>query len=187
MNQLKNDLPKNKDSYDWVSIILHWSVALIVFVLFGLGFWMVDLDYYHAWYHPAPELHKSIGIFLFALMAFRLFWRFKSTKPTPLENHTKLEKRLGPIVHQLLYLIIFVVIISGYLISTADGRGIVVFELFEIPALGELFEKQADKAGLIHQYIAYALILIVLLHALAALKHHFFDKDKTLLRMLKKN
>ena len=64
---------------------------------------------------------------------------------------------------------------------------IIIFELFEIPALGELFEKQADKAGVIHQYVAYALILIVLVHAMAALKHHFFDKDKTLLRMLKKN
>lgn len=187
MNQLENEQLKNKNSYDWTSIILHWSVALLIFGLFGLGFWMVELDYYHAWYHPAPALHKSLGMGLFGLMIFRLLWRFKQARPSPLESHTAIEKRLAPLVHGLLYLMIFIILISGYLIATADGRGIVVFELFEIPALGELFEKQADKAGLIHQYVAYALILLAFIHGLAALKHHFIDKDKTLLRMLKKN
>jgi cytochrome b561 len=177
----------NQNNYDWLTILLHWSVALLVFGLFILGFWMVDLDYYHGWYHPAPELHKSIGICLFGLMIFRVIWRVKQGKPTPLDSHNVIEKRLASLVHHLIYFCIFITLISGYLIATADGRGIEVFELFEIPAFGELFEKQADKAGLIHQYVAYALILIVFLHGLAALKHHFIDKDKTLLRMLKKN
>lgn len=74
--------------------------------------------------------------------------------------------------------------ISGYLISTEDGRPIAVFGWFSVPALGALFDNQADIAGLVHEYVAYSLITLALLHAVAALKHHFFDKDHTLKRML---
>ena len=72
----------------------------------------------------------------------------------------------------------------GYLISTADGRGIAVFNLFEIPGIGELFDSQADIAGLFHQFAAYSLIGLVVIHMLGAFKHHFFDKDSTLIRMI---
>ena len=53
--------------YGWVSMVLHWGVALVVFGLFALGLWMVGLDYYSAWRKDAPDLHKSIGITLFAI------------------------------------------------------------------------------------------------------------------------
>jgi len=74
--------------------------------------------------------------------------------------------------------------ISGYLISTADGRAIEVFNLISLPSLGELFTDQEDLSGIVHKYLAYALMVTVILHALAALKHHFIDRDNTLLRML---
>lgn len=72
---------------------------------------------------------------------------------------------------------------SGYLISTADGEGIKVFEWFEIPAIIE-FDDTKDLAGFIHKWIAYSLMVIIIIHILGALKHHFVDKDETLLRML---
>ncbi len=75
------------------------------------------------------------------------------------------------------------VMISGDLISTADNRAIEVFNWFSIPALAELFNKQADIAGLIHQYAAYLLIFLSVLHGAGAIKHHFIDKDHTLKRM----
>ena len=93
------------NQYGWLSIILHWLVALIVFTLFGLGFWMVDLDYYSTWYQKAPDLHQSIGICLFILMLFRVFWRKLQIKPLPLPSHSPIEKKLGHWVHLLLYLI----------------------------------------------------------------------------------
>lgn len=76
--------------------------------------------------------------------------------------------------------------ITGYLISTADGRGIDVFEIITIPAFGSIIENQEDIAGLIHKWLAYLLILLAALHAFAALKHHFIDKDNTLNRMIGK-
>jgi cytochrome b561 len=75
--------------------------------------------------------------------------------------------------------------LSGYLISTADGRAIIVFDLIHIPALPWSIDRQEDIAGEIHNLLAWALIAMAVLHALAALKHHFINKDHSLVRMLK--
>lgn len=175
---------RNSDStYGLVSILLHWLVALAVFGLFGLGLWMVGLDYYSGWYRTAPDLHKSIGIVLLLVMLGRLAWRFVSPPPPAPASHgaaTRLASRAG---HAFLYLALFGVMLSGYLISTADGRGIAVFGLFEVPAILSGLPGQADVAGVVHEYLAWALVIFAGLHALAALKHHFIDRDATLVRM----
>lgn len=173
-------------NYGYVSIFFHWLSALSIFGLFGLGYYMVDLTYYHSWYKTAPELHKSIGIVFFTLMIFRLVWRYKQVAPRHLTSHSSLEKKAGKAIHSLLYCLIFIIMIAGYLISTADGRGIEVFEFITIPAFGSLIENQEDIAGLVHKWLAYLLIALAILHALAALKHHFIDKDNTLNRMIGK-
>jgi len=89
--------------------------------------------------------------------------------------------------HSVLYLGLFLVMMSGYLISTADGRAISVFGLFDVPAVITSIPNQADTAGLVHEYAAWALVILAVLHALAALKHHFIDRDATLRRMLGRN
>ena len=171
-------------NYGYVSIFFHWLSALSIFALFGLGYYMVDLTYYHEWYKTAPELHKSIGVLLFFLMLIRLIWRYQQITPEHLASHTDLERKVGKFVHSALYLLVFIIMITGYLISTADDRGIEVFGLFEVPGFGSFIENQEDIAGLIHKWLAYVLITLALLHAVAALKHHFIDKDNTLNRMI---
>jgi cytochrome b561 len=74
--------------------------------------------------------------------------------------------------------------LSGYLISTAAGRGINVFGLFSVPASINGLQNQADIAGKVHELLAFALIALTILHALAALKHHLVDRDQALKRML---
>jgi len=177
-------MTNTQNHYGWITITLHWLVAALIFGLFGLGYWMVELGYYDPWYKQGPDLHRSIGIILFALMVFRLMWKIIQTKPEPLSNHSKTEQLAGSLTHKLLYILVFVIMFSGYLISTADGRAIEVFQLITVPSLGELFANQEDTAGFIHQYVAYGVMALVVVHALAALKHHFIDKDKTLTRML---
>lgn len=170
-------------SYGWVSILLHWLSAIVVIGLFAVGFWMVDLNYYSEWYRTAPMYHKSVGILFVAVIIFRVVWRLRQTHPVALGSET--ENRLASAAHGLLYLLLFSLFISGYLISTADGRGIDVFNWFAVPSLGELIEDQEDIAGLVHEWLAYSLIGLALLHAVAALKHHFVNKDETLKRILK--
>lgn len=176
-------LKNSASHYGLISVVLHWLVALTVFALFAVGFWMVDLSYYNQWYRTAPYWHKSIGILLAMVMIFRLLWRAVSPPPSPLRSHRNWEKRVAALVQFFLYVGIFVLVLSGYLISTEDGRAIAVFTWFSVPALGALFANQADIAGLVHEYTAYVLISLAVLHGLAALKHHFIDKDQTLKRI----
>ncbi len=174
----------NEHSWGALSIALHWLVALTVPGLFGLGFWMTGLDYYHTWYKLGPDIHKSIGVLLLGALLFRLVWRLFNTNPASLPTHTDWEKRLAHAVHLLLYLLLFAIVFSGYFISTADGRAIEVFGWFELPAYPLGIEQQAEIAGTIHWYLALTLMSIVGLHAAGALKHHFIVKDETLKRML---
>jgi len=113
-------------------------------------------------------------------------WRFKQITPRHIESHNAFEVKAGKSLHTLLYWLIFIIMIAGYLISTADGRGIDVFEFITVPAYGAIIENQADVAGLAHKWLAYLLIALASLHALAALKHHFIDKDNTLNRIIGK-
>ncbi|AXF76149.1 cytochrome b [Erwinia tracheiphila] len=173
--------------YGYITLLLHWLVALSVYGMFALGLWMVTLGYYDSWYHPAPELHKSIGIILFAVMIFRVVWRFFSPPPKSLASYSPATKLGALAVHLLLYGILFAIFISGYLISTADGQPIVVFGLFSVPATLDGLGEQADLAGNIHLWLAWSVVVLSALHALAALKHHFIDRDSTLKRMLGKS
>ena len=181
---MKNTARNSVHRYGYWAMSFHWLSALGVVGLFALGYWMVDLDYYSEWYKTAPALHKSIGLSLVLVTLFRMIWRKTQVQPKALDTHSKLEKKAGHYTHYLLYILILLVFVSGYMISTADGRGIEVFELFEVPGFGSLFEDQEDIAGEVHEYATYTLVGLALLHAVAALKHHFIDKDETLNRML---
>ncbi|MDP3815688.1 cytochrome b [Pseudomonas sp.] len=169
--------------YGLVSILMHWLVAVLVFGLFGLGYWMVGLDYYSSWYKTAPDLHKGIGILLFALMLGRLLWRWLSPPPGNLPNHGRLTRLGSQLGHGFLYLGLFALLFTGYLIPTAEGRGIQVFGLFEVPASITGIPDQEDLMGLVHQYLAWVLLIFSLIHGLAAVKHHLIDHDRTLLRI----
>lgn len=171
-------------TYGSLAIFIHWSVAVVIFGLFASGLWMVGLDYYSPWYHEAPAIHKAGGIFLFFAMLFRLAWRKISPIPNPEPGQKVWEIKAAEIVHLLLYLLIFAVLLSGYLISTADGKPVDVFGLFSVPALVSGLPKQGDIAGWAHLILAIALISLAGFHALAAIKHHVIDRDAILKRML---
>jgi len=177
---------KNTESaYGTITKAMHWLTALMVFGLFALGFWMVDLTYYSQWYKTAPHWHKSVGILLLFITIFRFIWRFLTISPMPIASHSNSEKIAAKITHIIIYILLFALMVSGYLISTADDRAIDVFNWFSIPAFGELFTNQADIAGLIHKYVAYILVALSVLHGVAAIKHHVIDKDDTLKRMMR--
>ena len=181
-------LKNTTQSYGLVSRSFHWLTAVVVVGLFCLGWWMVELTYYSDWYKTAPDIHRSIGILLAISIIGRLVWKFKNLTPDPLSTHKAWEVKSAHIAHKLLYLMLFAMFITGYLISTAKGKPIEVFNWFSVPAIvtgDDLGIKNLeDKVGEIHEILAYILISLAGVHALAALKHHFVDKDSTLRRML---
>ena len=171
-------------NYGLVTILLHWLMAVIIIGLFILGKIMHDLDYYDPNYHVFPWWHKSFGLVIAFMLVLRLIWKWKNPKVSEITPIKPIELKLSKIVHALLYLLILVCCISGMMISTAEGAGIDFFGWFEIPAIVANGESQAELAGEIHETSTLALVILISLHFLAALKHHFIDKDKTLKRML---
>ena len=170
--------------YGGISILLHWISAAAVVFLFGLGVYMVELTYYDPLYNRLPSLHKSLGLIHALVFAFWVGWRFANPWPAPVSGTGALEARVARIAKHAFYWLIAIVILSGYLVPTAGGAPISVFGWFDVPAIGSGLPRQEDIAGLIHRYAAYGLIALAGLHAAAALKHHWIDRDGTLRRML---
>lgn len=177
-------LKDSRSGYGLISILIHWINAVLILFLFGLGIYMVDLGYYDDWYHKGPELHISLGLVVLLLMLMRLTWRIAN--PTPTELSTKSAQNLAAkLVKFALYLLIFSVLISGYLITTAEGQPANMFNLIKFPVLIELSSANVDLAGALHKYLAWGIVLLVVLHVAGALMHHFVIRDRTLVRMLK--
>jgi len=176
-------IKNNNTQFGLIAVSLHWLVAVTVFFLFALGLWMTGLDYYDSWYKLGPWWHKSIGILLFLTLLVRLCWRLLNPPPAALNSQKGWEIKLAHFAHLLMYVLLFTIMISVYLISTAHNRAIEVFGWFEVPATITAIPQQEDIAGWVHLILASILIGLVVLHAAAAIKHHFIDRDRTLLRI----
>lgn len=178
------NLKNTKERFGWVSISLHWTLAITLIAMYFVGDWMVGLDYYNSWYKTAPDYHRAVGIIIGVLMILRLLWNAVQEKPEHLNPDEIRKNQLATLAHYSLYLLVFIMVVSGYLISTAKGQGVDVFGLFEVPAILSDDADRGELAGDIHKWLGLGFILLVALHASAALLHHFKYKDRTLKRML---
>ncbi len=169
-------------SYGLISILLHWIMAIIIIGLFVLGKYMVDLDYNSPWYKAAPDFHRSMGFIVVLLLIIRWSWRLFNSQPTM--SGKNWEKVTAVWVHRFFYVLILAIVVTGYLTTTADGQPIYVFDWFSLPATLSGIENQEDIAGAAHEILTNIFIILVLSHVAAALKHHFFNHDAILLRML---
>jgi cytochrome b561 len=177
---------KDSDSgYGVFSILLHWISALLIIFLFAIGFYMVDLDYYDPWYHRLPSLHISFGLVLLLFTVARIIWRLGNPQPKALPTYSRNTRLLATTMKYLLYIFVVVVIVTGYLITSADGKPASLFGLLDFPIIAQLEPDGVDRAGLIHELLAWGIVLFAGLHAGAALMHHFIIRDRTLVRMLK--
>ena len=164
--------------------LLHGITALLVIGLFVSGWFMVELDYYSSWYQTLPEIHMVAGLLLMILwlwVLLRLLGITRTAFPEPLNP---IERMAAQWVKRLFYLLVVLMVSTGYLIATGQGEPLLLFEVIKIPAFSHFSAAQIDTMGLIHEYASYTLMTLALLHAMGALKHHFIDKDDTLKRML---
>jgi len=167
--------------YGLVTRLTHWVMAVGIVAMFALGLWMVNLTYYSPYYRTAPDIHRSVGILLLILLVARFVWRIANPKPGDSELRPW-ERTAARIVHWGFYPLLLALMVSGYLISTADGRPIEVFNWFSVPSL--VHEKgMEDPAGYVHEILSYITIAVIALHAAASLKHHFIDRNRVLKRM----
>ena len=179
------NITNSSSGYGIIAIILHWVMAIAIIGLYWLGDYMEDLDYYNPWYTTAPYWHKAVGMLAFFLLLFRIAWMLTNRKPSPLASYHAWEILAAKITHYGFYFLLVMVSISGYFITTAKGAPIDVLGWFEIPAITTLSINTAELMGGLHELSAQGLLILFLLHVGATIKHHFFDKDTTLKRILK--
>lgn len=176
--------------YGAVAITFHWLIAAAIFTLIVLGLVMTKAGLAPARQFQLYQLHKSIGITVLLLSVLRLAWRL-AVKPPPLTGMPRLEKFLAEGAHLLLYVLIIGLPLSGWAMVSASKYNIptVLYGLVRwphMPLISTLPNKALAEAALklVHAYGAYVLIALLILHAGAALRHHFARRDDTLWRML---
>ena len=125
------------EGYGIVSRLFHWLMAIAIVAMFALGLWMVRLDYYSPYYNSAPDIHRSVGMLLLFALLVRWIWRVANVKPSDSEL-SPLEQKTSYIVHWGFYVLLFVLMASGYLISTAGGEPINVFGWFQVPSIFQM-------------------------------------------------
>jgi cytochrome b561 len=152
--------------------------------LLWLGWYMVDVGYYGRWYNASLVWHKVLGMLALFAGVSQVCWAIGSRAPPPLASVVAWERLGARIVHLILFAMVVTIPVTGYIISTSAGDGISIFGWFEVPVVLPGSEVLRDLAVDLHYYLAYITVVLVLLHALAALKHQFIDRDGIMRRML---
>lgn len=177
------------ENYSLLSKLLHWSTALLILFLFVLGVYMIDLGYYDKNYVVSYSVHKAVGLIALVVALCQVLWWLAHESLPPVASLKPWERVSAGLMHKLLFALIVLIPASGYAIAVAAGQGVDVFGWFTVPAIfAEILAAKdvplEDIASDAHFYLAYGGAGFAALHLLAALKHHFVDKDRTLRRML---
>ncbi|MGQ0585967.1 MAG: cytochrome b/b6 domain-containing protein [Gammaproteobacteria bacterium] len=186
--------------YTRVAIVLHWAIAAAILANLALGWWM-----HHAIEHKETvaraiagyQLHKSLGLAVLVLTVLRLGWRLLHRAPPLPEAMPAWERRAARLVHWGLYALMVVVPLSGWTYVSAQWRGeaplhvpTLWFGLFEVPHLFDAAALAADERKAIaarnaaaHVWLAWSMGGLLVLHAAAALKHRFVNRDGVMASM----
>lgn len=174
-------------STDWNALakFFHWSIVVLL-LLQGVAAVLMD-GFPREMRGTLMMLHKSTGVLILLLAIARAAWRLLNKAPPPLPEVSPANRVLAQLGHGLLYLLLFAVPLSGFLMSAYGGRVTEFYGLFALPnfvaandAMNELMQK-------IHEPLFFALVLAAAGHAAAALYHHYIKHDATLIRMLPGN
>jgi cytochrome b561 len=179
-------LANNEQRYGTVAIMLHWLMAVVLVALIVVGIYMVSLPDVGFDKKKAALIiyHKELGILAFAMAGLRLAWRVGNALPRLVENLPDWQKVIARLVHLFFYALMFALPITGWIMSSATGIPVSFLGLFELPDLVAYNERLFHSFIDIHKWLGYALIVLILIHAAAALRHHFLFKDETLKKML---
>ena len=169
--------------YTAVAKAFHWIIAALIVTQFTLA-WMADDLPLGARKLGLLARHKSFGMTVLMLAILRLLWRLKNRPPELPAGMTHLERVLARISHAAFYVLLLAMPMTGWLMSSAKNYSVSWFGLFTWPNLIAKNEAAFDVLRSTHHILGDVLFVIAVLHILAALKHHFWNRDDVLLRML---
>ena len=193
----------NNTKYTNVAITLHWLIGIAILFMFILGWFMTELPKESAkttsfdifnlglmtWEVAKEEsprafyfnLHKSIGLTILMLIVLRIYWRFTHRPPAFLNSMKLWEKRLAKATHHSLYLLMFLIPLSGIIMSAGSKYGVKWFGIKVIPGFDDKVIRELFFE--FHEIFGLLLLLLLIFHILGAIKHSIIDKDGTLRRM----
>ncbi|QDQ26284.1 cytochrome b [Chitinimonas arctica] len=171
------------NKYTLPARLLHWLIALGIITAFTLALNFDGMPLSLAKL-KLINYHKWVGISVLGLVAIRLLWRLTHRPPAMPGHMAAWEKTVAHVTHGVLYLLMFGVPLGGWLYSSAKGFPVVWLGLVQLPQLLEKDEALATTLKEMHGLAAWILIGLAVLHAAAALKHRFIDRDDVLQRML---
>jgi cytochrome b561 len=171
------------DRYTTTAVTLHWLVALLIFAAFPLGLYMHDLPL-SPYKLRLFSYHKWIGITVLLLAVIRVTWRSTHRPPLMPDTMLRWEKIAAESVHYLLYTLIFIIPITGWLMSSAKGFQTVWFGVLPLPDLVGKDKELGKLLEEVHAYLNYIMLGLVVAHVGASLKHHFIERDDILTRMV---
>ena len=176
-------IKNTQQQYGWLAQLFHWAIVVLIVTQYILAEQFEALPRGLEKYHLIND-HKSFGMAVLILATLRLAWRFMSPPPKLPATMKGYEVTLSHISHWLIYGLIFAIPISGWLMSSAADYPIPFFDWFKFPALIGPDKTRVERYEEIHELLNYLLFSVVVIHTLAALKHHFVDKDNVLRRMV---
>jgi cytochrome b561 len=170
--------------YTTPAIVLHWLVVVLVLSLVGLGWYMTDIP------RGTPEraffynLHKSIGLTTAIIVLIRLWWRVKHPPPSLPSSVPVWQVNAAKVSHALLYTCLVIMPLAGFSASQFTKYGVTYFGLFKMPPMGSENKQIYDFLQGIHETTAMVLVVLILVHVAAALKHLLIDRDGVFQRMV---
>jgi cytochrome b561 len=175
---LKNTLTR----YGAVAQLFHWAIVALIITQFVLAERAEGLR--PAAKIPVLATHKSVGITILGLALLRLTWRLLNPVPPLPAGAPRWQDRAAHVSHFLLYALLFITPLLGWFMSSARAFSVSWFGLFTLPDFIEPNKATYQTLHAAHEFMAKSLAVIAIVHAAAALKHHFLDRDNVLRRML---
>lgn len=170
---LKNDT----ENYGSFSKAIHWLMALLIVMLIAVGIFMTGLDKEDPSRGQIFGMHKAFGALALMLVVVRVVWLRISPAPALPAVFTAKEKRIVSSVKGMLYLLMFLVPIAGYVMSSAANRPVSFFGLFDMPMLVAENKAIAEFAHEAHEILAFVMIAFIVLHVAGAIKHRLKDRN----------
>jgi cytochrome b561 len=178
---------RSPENYNALQIGLHWLVALLIVSAFALVWTFNNTPLAPDTFKLKLQLiawHKWAGISVMLLFVIRLAYKFIRGTPAIDPNLAPIERKMAVGVHHLLYLLMLVLPLVGWMLSSSKGYPVMLYGVWQMPDLVAKDEALSHTLKEIHELLAYGLLVLVGLHVAGALKHYFIDKDGTLARML---
>lgn len=179
-------LANTEDRYGWIAMLLHWGMAGLLLALVVLGIYMVRLPDVGFDQEKITLIlaHKALGMVALGVAVARLLWRLTNALPRFVDGLPPWQEVSALFVHMWLYVLMFLLPVTGWLMSSAGGYPTPVFSWFDAPDLIARNEHLFHTLIAVHRWLGYAFTLVILLHAAAALRHHFVQRDATLRKMI---